>query len=99
MLDVIIAAVIMCLAFAFKKILPEGMDEKLRESMVIMGAFISTLIVVFVYYLIVAKGWIRPEMTVEWYRELLIAVGVYEVIFKQVIAPAWKLYLTMTGKK
>ena len=98
MLEVIIGAVIMCLAFGFKKVLPEGMDEKLRQSMVIVGAFISTMIVVLVYYVIVAKGWIRPEMTVEWYKELLIAVGVYEVLFKQIISPAWKLYLTLKDR-
>lgn len=88
MLEIILGEFVTVLALFFKKIFPEGQyEKKVRESLIILMTFGITMVVVCAYYLFSYKQLIPPEFLETIYKTLTIAIGSYELVYKQLVRP------------
>lgn len=85
MVEIIIGSVVTILTAVVRYLLPKYLAKDLRDSLVVFSAFFLTLLGVGLYYLLSYRQMI-PEGFIETvYQGTLLAVGTYEVIYKQVI--------------
>ena len=86
MIDIIISALVVVGTFYYKQFFPAGLwDKKTREAMIICITFGLAVILCLLYFILTSLGWIPAEAGVAYYKVMLMAVGGYEVVYKQIL--------------
>jgi hypothetical protein len=90
MFDLIIGAIIAVAVGIYNKVcLPpkDDMEKNFRASLIIIAAFVITIIIVMGYYIVIEKNIVSFDFIEQVSIKMSVAVGLYEIVYKQAIKP------------